>query len=142
MACEKAKTDSDKAFGQKPRFGVRPEHTYRSENSVQQSKQGAHRQSHEALAAQEKQKAPPRSNSKGITCRHCTSNHWSEKKFKSIDDRKKQLKGSCFKCLKEGHYTRDCKSAKRCVYCGEFSVHHPSLCPSEFEKTIVKKVCT
>ena len=40
----------------KPRFGVRPEHIYRSENSVQQSKQGAHRQSHEALAAQEKTK--------------------------------------------------------------------------------------
>ena len=31
VACEKAKTDSDKAFGQKPRFGVRPEHTYRSD---------------------------------------------------------------------------------------------------------------
>ena len=26
--------DSDKAFGQKPRFGVRPEDTYRSENSL------------------------------------------------------------------------------------------------------------
>ena len=52
---------------------------------------------------------------------------------------KKQLKGKCFKYLKEGHYTRDCKSAKRCVYCGEFRVHHRSLCPSKFEKTIVKE---
>ena len=141
MACEKAKTDSDKAFGQKPQFGFRPENTNRSENSIQQSKQGAHRQSHEALAAQEKQKSPPRTKPKGIMCRYCNSNHWSDEcqNFKSIDERKKQLKGSCSKCLKEGHYTRDCKSAKQCVYCWEFSVHHRSLCPSKFEKTIVKE---
>ena len=56
VACEKAKTDSDKAFCQKIRFGVRPEHTYRSENSIQQSKQGPHRQSYEALAAQGKKR--------------------------------------------------------------------------------------
>ena len=60
-------------------------------------------------------------------------------KFKSIDDRKKQLKESCLKCLKEGHYTSDYKSAKRCVYWEEFSVHHRSLCTSKFEKTIMKE---
>ena len=64
VASEKAKTDSDKAFGQNQDLESRPEHTNRSENSVQQSKQGAHRQSREAFAAQEKQKGPPRTKPK------------------------------------------------------------------------------
>ena len=63
-------TDSDNlAFGQNPRFGVRPENTNRTENSVPQLKQGAHRQPLEGLAAQVKQNGPPIKNPKGIIIR-------------------------------------------------------------------------
>ena len=38
-------------------------------------------------------------------------------RYKTAEDRKKQLKDFCFKCLKVGHTSRDCKSSKVCVHC-------------------------
>jgi hypothetical protein len=67
-------------------------------------------------------------------CRYCEKDHWSDEccKYKTISERKNHIKGSCFKCLKEGHLFKDCKTNKVCVYCGELNIHHRSLCPKKF----------
>ena len=51
-------------------------------------------------------------------------------------ERKKQLKDSCFKCLKTGHRTKDCKKGKACVHCGEVNDHHRSLCRKKFSSNV------
>ncbi|VDI73293.1 Hypothetical predicted protein [Mytilus galloprovincialis] len=68
-------------------------------------------------------------------CRYCQEQHWSDecKKFQSVEDRKRQLKGCCFKCLRYGHKSIDCKKGKLCVHCGEKNSHHRSLCPKKFK---------
>ena len=49
---------------------------------------------------------------------------------------KKQLKDSCYKCLKTGHKVKDCKKGKACVHCGEVNDHHRSLCKKKFNSII------
>ena len=54
------------------------------------------------------------------------------------------MKGSCFKCLKEGHSSievkgKKVKSKKTCVYCNEISVHHRSFCPIKFKVSVKKE---
>ena len=68
-------------------------------------------------------------------CRYCQLQHWSDecKKYPTLKERKECLKGCCYKCLKDGHIFKDCKSNKKCVYCGEMNVHHRSLCPKKFQ---------
>ena len=68
-------------------------------------------------------------------CRYCDKRHWSDEcpTYRTIEDRKKQLKDSCFKCLKSGHLSKDCKKNKSCVYCGQVNSHHRSLCPRKFQ---------
>ncbi|CAG2249226.1 unnamed protein product [Mytilus edulis] len=68
-------------------------------------------------------------------CRYCQEQHWSDecKKIKSVEDRKRQLKSCCFKCLRYGHKSIDCKKRKLCVHCGEKNSHHRSLCPKKFK---------
>ena len=53
-------------------------------------------------------------------------------KYKTVAERERLLKGSCFKCLKVGHKTDECRQNKLCVHCGEKNVHHRSLCPKKF----------
>ncbi|XP_053395581.1 uncharacterized protein LOC123525911 [Mercenaria mercenaria] len=86
----------------------------------------------EALAVNVKSKAT--SNVKD-RCRYCSERHWSDEclKYKTVEERKRKLNGSCFKCLKEGHLATECKSKKVCVHCGEMNKHHRSLCPNKFE---------
>ena len=69
-------------------------------------------------------------------CRYCQNRHWSDEctKYKTAEDRKKQLKDSCYKCLKVGHKSRDCKSSKVCVHCRASNDHHRSLCPKKYPK--------
>ena len=66
-------------------------------------------------------------------CRYCTEQHWSDecKKFQSVEKVKRQLKGSCFKGLRFGHLSVDCKKGKICVHCGEEDSHPRSLCPKK-----------
>ena len=71
-------------------------------------------------------------------CRYCQNHHWSDEctKFKTVEERKKQLKDSWYKWLKVGHKSRDCKSSKVCVHCGTSNDHHRSLCPKKIPKRI------
>ncbi|KAH3792239.1 hypothetical protein DPMN_145730 [Dreissena polymorpha] len=47
-------------------------------------------------------------------CRYCQQKHWRDEctKYRTISERKQQLKDSCFKCLKIGHEAR----RKMCLY--------------------------
>ena len=42
-------------------------------------------------------------------CRYCDQRHWSEEcqKYRTMSERKNQLKDCCFKCLKTGHIAKD-----------------------------------
>lgn len=92
-----------------------------------------------ALAANVSKKFQNKSIS--IKCRYCSRNHWSDEcpQFQTIDERKGCLQKSCYKCLKEGHSSKECKSRKKCVYCSEENVHHRSLCPRKFKKSVTKE---
>ena len=64
--------------------------------------------------------------------------HWSDEcpKYKTIEERKSQLKNCCFKCLRPGHKSLDCQKGKMCIHCGEQNTHHRSLCPKKFRTRI------
>lgn len=69
-------------------------------------------------------------------CRYCDKNHYSDEcpKYRTIDERQRRIKGSCFKCLRDNHTISECKWNKTCVYCGEQNTHHHrSLCPKKFK---------
>ena len=70
-------------------------------------------------------------------CMYCEKQHWSDEcpTFRTVKERKQQLKDSCFKCLKTGHISKECKRGKVCVHCGELSAHHRSLCPKKFKQS-------
>ena len=50
-------------------------------------------------------------------CRYCDQRHWNDEcpKYRTVSERLKQLKDSCFKCLKTGHIAKDCKKVM-CVF--------------------------
>lgn len=86
----------------------------------------------EALIASSKQPSETRHYDQ---CRYCNKRHRSDgcPTYRTIEDRKKQLKDSCYKCLKVGHLSKECKKGKPCVHCGEVNAHHRSLCPKKFQ---------
>ncbi|XP_060575739.1 uncharacterized protein LOC132733143 [Ruditapes philippinarum] len=76
-------------------------------------------------------------------CRYCDGKHYSDEclKYKTIEERKNRIKGSCFRCLRNNHLQKECKWNKKCVYCGEHNIHHRSLCPSKFKhQSVVESV--
>ncbi|XP_060552386.1 uncharacterized protein LOC132713726 [Ruditapes philippinarum] len=88
-----------------------------------------------ALVANEKRKVLLPS---AKICRYCSKNHWSDEcnRYKTIEERKSKLKGCCFRCLREGHTSSDCRSSRICVYCDKSNVHHRSLCPKKFKGAV------
>ncbi|XP_063427160.1 uncharacterized protein LOC134710700 [Mytilus trossulus] len=128
---KKAK-DSVKPNGFGNKFSTKPWKTNsfnnnRSENRVFQPKSSA-----EALIANSPKSQP--GSQYFDKCRYCGSKHWSDEcqKFKTIEERKRKLKGTCFKCLKAGHGSFECKRNKLCIHCNEVNSHHRSLCPKKF----------
>lgn len=62
------------------------------------------------------------------SCIFCNADHYSSEcpECKDVEQRKKKLVGRCYKCLREGHSIKACRSGKKCYHCkGE---HHQSLC--------------
>ena len=62
-------------------------------------------------------------------CVYCGQPHWSDdcSRFATLQARKENLRGSCYKCLKKGHLLKDCQRDRLCAHCGT-SGHHRSLC--------------
>ncbi|XP_052760015.1 uncharacterized protein LOC128202884 [Mya arenaria] len=87
----------------------------------------------ESLFASEKAQRV-KSENKPYVCKYCSRSHWSDEctEYRTVDERKRKIKGCCFKCLKSGHMANECKTSKACVYCGEFNQHHRSLCLKKF----------
>ena len=69
-----------------------------------------------------------------IKCMYCDKGHWSDEcqKYKTLFERKAQLKGRCFVCLSDRHRFRECSSNKPCFHCKRRGNHHQSLCPEKF----------
>jgi len=77
----------------------------------------------------------PRKSYKNL-CRYCEGKHWSDecRRFRTVEERKEKIKGSCFRCLRTGHRASECKLDKTCVHCKKTNHHHRSLCPSQFPR--------
>ena len=67
-------------------------------------------------------------------CRFCRGHHWTDecRTYPTIEKRKEVIQGSCYRCLRPGHRSRDCSDDKLCVNCGKRNAHHRSLCPEKF----------
>ncbi|CAG7703279.1 unnamed protein product, partial [Allacma fusca] len=77
-------------------------------------------------------------NNKGKSkkCFYCGKNHYSDEceNFKTQEERKKKLIGSCFVCMSPDHVVKDCPIDKPCVYCKKRKSHHRSICFKLFQK--------
>ena len=80
-------------------------------------------------------KTQEKTENKQRVCRYCEKNHWSDEctEYMTLEERKRKIRGCCYRCLKHGHMAYDCKSNRACVYCGEYNQHHRSLCPQKFK---------
>lgn len=85
--------------------------TYGSNTSMKQNEyDGArsHSGTAEALVVNMKQMPVTRHYDQ---CRYCEKRHWSDEcpTYCTIQQRKNRLKDSCYKCLKVGHVSTECK---------------------------------
>ena len=136
-ACEKAEINNSKSLEVKKKDQSKNEQA--TKQTTLNSYGGA--TAPNPLSSAEALLANPNENSKGQkqysrSCRYCGKSHWSDEcpTYQTIEERKAKIKGSCYRCLKEGHMSKECKGNKSCVYCGEFNVHHRSLCSKRFRK--------
>lgn len=88
----------------------------------------------EALVATNDVQARGKNKGYSDKCRYCEKRHWSDEcqQYPTIQERKTVLKDSCFRCLKIGHRSKDCRRNKVCVHCGANNKHHRSLCSKKF----------
>ncbi|CAC5425230.1 unnamed protein product [Mytilus coruscus] len=88
----------------------------------------------ELFSATDDRPFPPNRTKVKKLCIYCKGSHWSDEcsMYKTVEDRKAQLNGLCYICLKSGHRLRDCTSDRKCVYCGKTKKHHRSLCLKKF----------
>ena len=143
VAREKAEKKTESRFNNNNRsYLQRPQDRTKS-NGTPGSKVKANSWNHtsittgsaEALVANNKQNPASRHYDQG---RYCAKRHWSDEcpQYQTINERKQQLKDICFRCLKVGHVSKECKQNKMCVHYGEFNIHHRSLCPKKFRSKI------
>uniref|UniRef100_A0A146LXE2 Pro-Pol polyprotein n=1 Tax=Lygus hesperus TaxID=30085 RepID=A0A146LXE2_LYGHE len=74
----------------------------------------------------------PGKKDRDLTCIFCRGEHIHENcyRFKTLEERKTQLKGRCFRCLREGHSAKECQDTSiTCVHCGKQAHHNRCLCP-------------
>ena len=69
-----------------------------------------------------------------MKCVYCSKSHWSDEcqLYKTLFERKRNLRGKCFVCLSDKHLVRECTSHKACFHCKRRGNHHQSLCPEKF----------
>ncbi|VDK49373.1 unnamed protein product [Anisakis simplex] len=64
-------------------------------------------------------------------CPFCNGRHWANQceRFKSTESRTNRAKQLqlCVRCLKRGHFSKDCTNKRPCYYCRS-SGHHQALC--------------
>ena len=61
-----------------------------------------------------------------VKCYFCSGAHWSDdcQRFKTVNERKAQVKGKCFICFNNSHQARACTSQKQCFHCKKKNSHH------------------
>ena len=71
-----------------------------------------------------------------VKCLFCERSHWSDEcqRYKTLSERRKQIRGKCFICFSDKHFCRVCKGQKPCFYCKRRSNHHSALCPEKFQE--------
>ena len=125
---------------------------YKANNSQGQNRGDKRPEFHTNVKSEERSQSPHVSSAEALVadsankshvknyfdrCRYCEKQLWSDEcpSFRTVKERKQQLKDSCFKCLKTGHISNECKRGKICVDCGEVNAHHRSLCPKKFKQS-------
>lgn len=68
---------------------------------------------------------------RGLPCIFCDRPHDSDicRQYRSISERKGQLRRRCYRCLRLNHRAKDCKVSVHCIHCGMRNDHHRIICP-------------
>ncbi|XP_049864868.1 uncharacterized protein LOC126366028 [Pectinophora gossypiella] len=77
-----------------------------------------------------------------LNCIFCSGAHYNDqcKTVRTIKDRQIKLKGRCFYCFVQGHWSKTCKINKKCIHCG--GRHNRALCPKVCDSVKVKTLHT
>lgn len=73
-------------------------------------------------------------------CRYCDLIHWINEcpKYRPVEERKRQLKVICYKCLKIGYMSKDCKKVKL-VHTAVMIIHTTGVCVLRSSEEIQEK---
>ena len=69
-------------------------------------------QSSALVSSSSKAQSAQRQNDNMMKCDFCQEENWTDEcsKYRNIQERKKKMKGNCYKCFKSGHIFRECRS--------------------------------